>query len=278
MCLEVARPVVREETRIQALMEDILRLDALRGEHWEVTPPELIRDVWLKITERSGQPDPLRAMKAKQNRKALDTYQLGKELVSGSRDPLLEAIKLAVAGNSMDSMGDAEELPVHRVTGWLADLAIEPEAVDGLRSRLSKVRKLAYLGDNCGEIVFDKLLIETIEKIYDPEVIFVARSIPILNDATLEDALAVGVEKVAQLIENGIREPLPGTILKKVSPEVRGLLHEADLVIAKGGGNHDTLTEEEELRGKVTYLVQAKCHPYCTIHKQPLGGLVVYNA
>ncbi len=277
MCLEVAHLVLKDERRTQALMEDILSLEALRGEDWEVTPPEVIRDVWLKITDFCGRSDPLRAMKAKQNRKALHRYASYKELVYASHQPLVEATKLAVAGNSMDSMGYAEKLPLHRITDWLADLAMGDEAMDALRSRLSKVRKLAYLGDNCGEIVFDKLLIEIIEETYGPEVIFVARSIPILNDATLREALEVGLDRVAEVMENGIREPLPGTMLEKVSPEVRGVLHEADLVIAKGGGNHDTLTQEDQLRGKVTYLVQAKCHPYCTIHKSALGALVVCN-
>lgn len=277
MCLEVAHVVLKDERRTQALMEDVLSLEALGGEDWEVTPPEVIRDVWLKIIELCGRPDPLRAMKVKQNRKALHRYASYEELVYASHRPLVEATKLAVAGNSMDSMGYAEELPIHRITEWLADVAVQGEAVDALRSRLCKVRKLAYLGDNCGEIVFDKLLIEVIKEAYDPEVIFVARSVPILNDATRREALEVGLDRVAHVMENGIREPLPGTMLEKVSCEVRGLLQEADLVIAKGGGNHDTLTEEDELRGKITYLVQAKCHPYCTIHKSALGALVVYN-
>jgi uncharacterized protein with ATP-grasp and redox domains len=277
MCLEVAHEAWRDERRTQALMEDVLSLEVLRGEDWEVTPPEVIRDVWLKIIDVCGRPDPLRGMKVKQNRKILHRYASCKELVYASHQPLVEATKLAVAGNSMDSMGYAEELAVDRITEWLAGVAVQGEAVDALRSRLGKARKLAYLGDNCGEIVFDKLLIEVIKETYDPEVIFVARSVPILNDATRREALEVGLDRVAHVMENGIREPLPGTMLEKVSSEVRGVLQEADLIIAKGGGNHDTLTEEDQLRGKITYLVQAKCHPYCTIHKSALGALVVYN-
>jgi len=82
---------------------------------------------------------------------------------------------------------------------------------------------------------------------------------------------------VAAVAENGIPEPLPGTVLEKASPELKALMEEGDLIISKGGGNYDSLTEEEGLKGKVTFLFQAKCHPYCTLHRSPLGGLVLYN-
>lgn len=278
MSLEVARQAMKDESQLTSFMQEALEVTHLRGGDWAVTPPELIRDIWLKINEISGDGDPLKEMKAEQNRQALELCPLAKELVSKSRDPLLEAVKLAVLGNSRDFMGNGNEEPIGEIVGRLPKLVVRPEAVEELRRRLGEARRLVYLGDNCGEIVFDRLLIEVIRDTYDPEITFITRSVPILNDATLEDALAVGIDRVARIMENGIPEPLPATLLSKVSPELKALIEESDLVIAKGGGNHDILTEEGDLNGKVSFLVLAKCHPYCTIHQLPLGGLIVHNS
>ena len=195
-----------------------------------------------------------------------------------SRDPLLEALKLSIGGNSIDAMRPPKEQPTEELIERLVELAIRPEDVEGLKERLGKARRIVYLGDNCGEIVFDKLLIELIREIYDPEVVFVTRTLPVLNDATFQDALAVGMDRVVRVVENGISEPFTGTTLEMVSPEVMALIEGSDLVISKGGGNYDTLTEEQEVRGKVSFFLRAKCHVYCSIHQVPLDALIVHNS
>lgn len=278
MCLDVARPAMSDERQLAELMDAVLQLKPLRGEDWTVTPPEVIRDVWLKIERTTGESDPLKTLKTEQNRSALEIYPSAKDLVSNSANPFLEAVKLAAAANSSDAMGDVEREAVQSIVSLLSSLVIAPQRLEGLRRRLRQAHEVVYLADNCGEIVFDKLLSEVIRDAYDPEIVFVTRTVPILNDATLEDAVAVGMDEVAQVMESGIQDPLPGTILTELPPEVGKLIEQTDLVIAKGGGNHDTLSEEEEVKGKVSFLLQAKCHPYCTIHEASLGALVVHNA
>ncbi|MGD9076184.1 MAG: ARMT1-like domain-containing protein, partial [Desulfobacteraceae bacterium] len=91
--------------------------------------------------------------------------------------------------------------------------------------------------------------IETIREGQDVEIFFVVRSVPILNDVTLREAQFVGMDRVATVIRNGIDSPLPGTILKRCSRELRELVERADLIISKGGGNFDTLDEESERNG-----------------------------
>jgi hypothetical protein len=270
--------VTSDEAQVRRLMGGALKLKPLRGENWGVTPPEVIRDVWVKIQAVSGNTDPFSRVKAEQNRAVLELYPFSKDLVLKSRDPLLEAVKLSIAGNSMDAMRPPKEQPTQELIESLVEPPIRPEDVEGLKERLGEARRIVYLGDNCGEIVFDKLLIELIRETYGPEVVFVTRTLPVLNDAILQDALSVGIDTVVQVVENGITEPFTGTTLEKVSPEVRALIEGSDLVISKGGGNYDTLTEEEEVRGKVTFFLQAKCHVYCTIHQVPLGALIVHNS
>jgi uncharacterized protein with ATP-grasp and redox domains len=100
---------------------------------------------------------------------------------------------------------------------------------------------------------------------------------PILNDATMKDAIFVGLDQVAPVVENGINVPFPGTIISKLSPEVKKSVEESELVISKGVGNYDSLTEETQLRGKISFLFHGKCLPSCAPSGHPLGALVVFN-
>lgn len=104
-----------------------------------------------------------------------------------------------------------------------------------------------------------------------------ARTLPVLNDATIQDAISIGMDTITTVIENGINEPLPGTILKKLSPDAYRIFMTSDLIIAKGGGNYDTLESEDLAKGKITFLLQAKCRPYRIIHETPLKHLIVFN-
>jgi len=277
MSLNASRIIMKNKDQVRQFIEQILKLKALKGEDWKVTSPEIIRDVWRIINKVSGLDDPLKKIKKEQNDAALKIYPFAKRFISESYDPFLEALRFSIAGNSIDLMTGETKKPKKEIIKKLQQFAIKEENIKGLKERLNKTRKLVYLGDNCGEIVFDRLFIETILDNYDIEITFVTRKFPVLNDATLSDALYVGMDKVVRVIDNGIREPLPGTMLKKISPELKRLIDGSDLVISKGGGNYDLLTEESRLKGKISFLVQAKCKPYTTIHRVLLGSLVVKN-
>ncbi len=277
MSLGIARVVMKEEDQVRRFMEQVLALKYFNGEEQNVTSPEVIKEVWLKVIEFSGKADPLKEIKNEQNRKALAIYPGVKELVLKSKDPFFEAIKLAIAGNSIDAMTDVQgEAPEEILKKWQR-FEIDREKLNGLKKRLRQTQRLVYLGDNCGEIVFDRLLMEVLLKMYNVEITFITRTLPILNDATLEDALSVGLQELTHVMENGVPEPLPGTFLKRISAESKILIERSDLVISKGGGNYDSLTEEEGLRGKISFLFLAKCYPYCHLHHVSLGVPVIYN-
>jgi uncharacterized protein with ATP-grasp and redox domains len=90
-------------------------------------------------------------------------------------------------------------------------------------------------------------------------------------------SVSIGLGEVAEIIENGIPEPLPGTFLKRINSESKRLIERADLVISKGGGNRDSLTEEERLKRKASFLFLTKCHPYSSIHRVSIGDPIIYN-
>ena len=95
------------------------------------------------------------------------------------------------------------------------------------------------------------------------EIVFVVRSVPTLNDATLAEARSIGIDKIARVIENGVDGPLPGTLLSRCSNEVRDVVNRSDLIISKGGGNFDTLDEERNhLNKNIAFLLLSKCEPY----------------
>jgi uncharacterized protein with ATP-grasp and redox domains len=109
----------------------------------------------------------------------------------------------------------------------------------------------------------DRLFIETLKEKYEPDMVYVVRGIPALNDATLKDAKSVGMDTLVRVMENGIDGPLPGTRLSRCSREIKDLYQKADLIISKGGGNFDTLDEEQKvLKKNITYMLLSKCHPY----------------
>jgi uncharacterized protein with ATP-grasp and redox domains len=258
-------------------MEEVLRLKYFNGKNQKVTSPDVIRDVWLKVIEVTGEADPLGKVKNEQNRKALAAYSKARALVLKSEDPFSGAVKLAIAANSIDAMTDVKgEAPEEIIKKWHS-LEIDRKHVNGLKERFRKARTVVYLGDNCGEIVFDKLFIEVLLAMHPVDITYVTRTLPVMNDATLKDALSMGMEKVAHLVENGLPEHFPGTLLKRIDSELKKLIEESDLLISKGGGNYDSLTEEKELKGKTSFLFLAKCYPYCHLHRVSLNAPVIYN-
>ena len=204
MSLGIARVVMKEEDQVRRFTEQVLALKYFDGKEQNVTSPEVIKEVWLKVIEFSGKADPLKEIKDQQNRRALAIYPGVKELVLKSKDPFFEAIKLAIAGNSIDAMTDVQgEAPEEILKKWQR-LEIDREKLNGLKERLRKTQRLVYLGDNCGEIVFDRLLMEVLLTMYNVEITFITRTLPILNDATLEDALSVGLQELTHVMENGV--------------------------------------------------------------------------
>jgi hypothetical protein len=161
---------------------------------------------------------------------------------------------LAIAGNSIDlgpqsSYGDINSIVDEALVSRLAANDYEM-----FRKSIEKSSRILYLGDNAGEIVFDRILIEEVRQLKEVEIDFVVREKPIINDATLDDAISVGMDKVARIISSGC--DAPGTILSQCSPEMLELYHSADMIIAKGQGNYESLSGEA--RG-IFFLLKAKC-------------------
>lgn len=255
------RELTADEHTIREVVRDILEIPSIRGLDWGRTSPEVFEIACGKITAGLGNPDPFKAVKDRQNRKGLELYPSLKKLVEEARDALYTAVNLAVIGNSLDVLWSDGSIDVEPIIWEKLQKPVSEECFLQLRDRLAESDLVVYVGDNSGEIVFDRLLIETMNKLFNTEIVFVVRNLPVLNDVTVAEARAVGMDDVVKVVANGIDGPVPGTIVSRCSPEVRDYVEQADIMISKGGGNFESLEEEKQLWDKMFFLLMCKCYP-----------------
>jgi len=219
------------------------------------TPPQIGRHIYRIIKEITKCEDPYREIKIKYNRMALNKYSELKSIIENSSDSLLTAIKVAVAGNIIDFGINSGEFDLDSVLKDVLNKSFGICDYDLFQSSLEKAKKILYIGDNAGEIVFDKLLIEEILKRYNLKIYFAVRGKPIINDVTIEDAKQVRMDAVAEIVDSGC--DAPGIILELCSKEFLKIYNEAELIISKGQGNYETLDEED--KKNIFFLFRAKC-------------------
>lgn len=234
-------------------------------------PPELGEIVYKIVINSTNVKDPYKDIKRKQNNLILNNYFNLRQTILNTKDPLFEAVKFAVIGNVID-------LGINEVVDFEEDIKnslkrrIAINDYNLLERDLKSSKSILYIGDNSGEIVFDKLLISLIKEIYpDIDITFACRSEPIINDVLIKDALQVGIDEYAKVISSGMS--LPGTILKYVNNEFIEELKRSDLVIAKGQGNFEGL--EEEKMEKTYFLLKAKCKVVADYLGCRVGDLII---
>lgn len=263
MAVYVMRALQFDKDESRALYRRIAAMPSLQGNQWNFTSPEIIEQVMVIILQARGEDDPFREIKRRQNQMILDLAPYLETLVREDPDPLLTAVKLAILGNNIDFMVGENPPDIKRLIQEKIQAPISPEFFNRFYERLAKAKRMVYFADNAGEIVFDKLLIRILKERFDASITVVVRQRPTLNDTTLEEARAVGIDAMVPVIANGMDGPFPGTRLERCSPEVNTLVEGADLIVSKGGGNYDSLSEEREaVTRKIAYLLVSKCYPY----------------
>lgn len=162
--------------------------------------------------------------------------------IGQAADPLAVALRFAQIGNYIDfgAMDSVDDGKLMEFLKQAETLPLSEDTYQKFTENLKTAKKLVYLTDNCGEVVLDKLLMETIKQtVPHLEMTIIVRGEPVLNDATMEDALQVGLETCGKVIPNGTN--IAGTYLPWVSAEAKDALDEADLLISKGQGNFESL-------------------------------------
>jgi len=222
----------------------------IKNINMDETPAGMAEKVYREIRRITEVVDPYKKLKQAHIREALGLYPQLKKVVENSDNRLLTAIRLAIAGNVID-------LGVNRKFNILEDVIKVLEQgfaicdINRFKEHLQKAKSILYLGDNTGESVFDRILIEELDK----PVVFATRGIPVINDCTVEDAIASGLDKVATVISSG--SPAPAIILHLCDPEFAEQFRQADMIISKGQGNFEGISNEN---GPVFFLLKVKCH------------------
>jgi uncharacterized protein with ATP-grasp and redox domains len=214
--------------------------------------PELCEIMHSIVKRHSGVADPYAKIKTKDITEALKLEPLIKDFAEKGNDFLLKALKVSATGNIMDSALynnlDIESCIIEEME--------KPFAIcdnNEFEKELSKNKTVLIIGDNAGEVVFDKVLAEYISR--NHKVIYAVRDKPIINDATIEDALKTGIEEYSELISTGCK--MPGAVFEACSTKFQEIFNNADVIISKGQGNFEALSETKR---SIYFLLKAKCH------------------
>lgn len=229
-------------------------------------PTEIARKVHRIVREVTKNNDPYKKVKDEYNRKALKMYPSLKRKVARSKDRILTATKLAIAGNIID-FGPGYKFDLEKT---IEDVLAQDFAINHFgqfRNALNKSKTIIYMGDNTGEIVFDRILLEELE---GKEITFVVKGGPIINDATIEDAKFVSIDKIAKIerVSNG----MPGTGPDRNSKEFIKKLKNADIVVSKGQGNYEALSKVD---ANIFFLLKVKCPVIARDIDAEIGDIVV---
>jgi len=257
--LDTARIAGADEIKQKQIVDKISQL--IPDFSLEASPPEMGREIYNLVGKISGVKDPFKEIKENSNKLALKIYPKLKQEIESSEDRLLAAVRLSIIGNIID-YGAKNSLNVEEEINYLfqGNIIVYNENSETafkykkFKEALNKVNSIIYLADNAGEVVFDRLLIEELVKELGKEVIYVVKDKPIINDALIEDALFCGINRTAKVVSSG--SDAPGTLLKYCSPEFIRIYQKAELIISKGQGNYEALSEEDKL---IFFLFKAKC-------------------
>lgn len=265
--LEVAR-FVSDDERVH---EKVLRgvLEAALSLDFRQPPPAMGQQIHRLVRELTGQADPYREVKDRFNAFGLQLYPKLKEQIENSDNPLETSIRLAIAGNIIDfgPYGQIDRAQVEESISHSLSARLPSDSVEDFRQAVGQAKEILYLADNAGEIVFDRLLIEQLGY---PKITVVVKGSPVINDATLADAQTAGLTDLVEVIDNG--SDAPGTILETCSARFQDRFSSVDLIIAKGQGNYETLSN---FPGNIFFLLKAKCPVIANHLGVEVGSLVL---
>jgi len=264
--LNAARLISTDKDIHELVMRNVLRKTAEMD--LNQPPPAMGRHIYQMIREVSGNNDPYKSIKDKFNKFVLGLYPEFQKIILTADNPFEVAVRLAIAGNIIDfgvgsdiSTADVYDIVNQSITQELIG------SIEKLEHAVSAANKILYLGDNSGEIVFDRLLIEQLPR---EKITYAVRGYPVINDVTMEDAKATGITDLVKVIDNG--SDAPGTLLDQCSNEFCDIFSEADLIISKGQGNYESLSD---MHKNIFFIFTVKCPVVALNSGHPKGSIVI---
>jgi damage-control phosphatase, subfamily I len=232
----------------------------------DASPPMMGEIIHGIIREETGVDDPYAEIKRKNVRRALALVPRLERFAVESRDRLEAAIRLAIAGNAID-LGANPDFDLEEELCRLEEQTPVLSDLPALREALGQSNRVLYIGDNTAEAIFDRFLIR---ELHPRRVFFAVRTRPIINDITEVEAREIGMHQLATIVDSG--SPLPGTDLSRATPEFKRLFDETPVVIAKGQGNFETLSD---CGRSIFFLLKVKCPVVAQMTGMPEGNPVL---
>lgn len=239
--------------------EELLRevFTYLSKMNFDETTPEIIGEIFEMIKRHTNNPDPYKETRNYYNTLFMELLPEFESKIEQAENSFMSAIRYAIVGNIIDFN------PIHNTLleviydcfEKMEQLELAIDDSHALMKDISNAGTLLYLGDNCGEICMDKILLKKIKEL-NPNVklLFGVRGKPVVNDSISEDAYSVGIDEYAEIIDNG--DGSLGTVLNRTSPAFKEVYKKADVVIAKGQANYECLSEENK---NIYFLLMTKC-------------------
>lgn len=231
-------------------------------------PAETGEKVYRLVQDITGQNDLYASEKQESIREALNLLPEIEKRIKNAPDPLMAAIRTAIAGNVID-FGVNKAFDLKKDWEQIFTQNFAAENYSSFKKKLAQAKNVLYIGDNAGESVLDRVLIKQLKR----PVKYAVREKPIINDLTYKEALESGLDKDAEIISSGATAA--GTILKQCSESFRKLFYEADMVISKGQGNYEGLSDAPR---QVFFLLKAKCTPVARQIGVPENGIVLLDS
>ena len=245
--LRAARIATNDEKKIKTILDEVGMM--LKNIPLGCPPPESARLIYHKVKEITGNLDPYKKIKKESTQKALSLYPFLENRLEKSKDRLLTAIQIAIAGNVID-FGADWDFDIESETYKVLEMNFAVCDYNRFKRNLDMAPNVLYIADNAGECVFDRILINEIQK----PVTYVVRGMPIINDATYEDAVQAGIDRVATILSSGT--DAPGTVLETCNPEFKNVYKDSEFIISKGQGNYEALSKEKRA---IFFLLRTKC-------------------
>lgn len=254
--LKTAKLIDLEDFLKEKMLKEILyKMNEL---DFAESPPAIAKEIYSIINNYSNNKDPYYETKRFYNKEILKFEKEITARVEKSDDIFKEFLKLAILGNIID-FGAVKSLDRDFIIQEIANIDkknMEKDDSAVLYKKLEESRELLYLGDNCGEIVFDKMFIKHLKKEFPKlNIYFAVRGEAIINDVLIEDVIEIGLDSFVTVIENG--DSAPGTVLKNCSKDFLDVFNGVDLIISKGQGNYESLSSVK--RSNIYFLLMAKC-------------------
>lgn len=249
----------------QDVLRAVLRISAEAD--YSKSPPEIAAEYFRAIVKLTGVADPHEAAKKASNETVLKLLSQLRKQIEASSEPLGTAVRMAIAGNIIDfgtphgqkgnGLLDVIEHAIH------SEMCMD--SFEFFKQRVESAKLILYIGDNCGEAMLDRLLIERLPM---EKVVYAVRGKPVLNDMTMAEVPMTGIDQFCRVIDNG--HDAPGIVIDACSADFRAVFAAADMIISKGQGNFETL---QDCPREIFFLMKVKCDVVARETGLPLGSI-----